>query len=90
MPKEYPKGIYFNRPRENAPEFVLGSISIKKQEFLEWLDQKETNEKGYVNLDVLNGKEEKPYLAVNDYKPKGIPTIDDEERTGMEAPMPNF
>jgi len=65
--KEYPKGLYYNAPRENAPDFVLGSISIKKQDFLQWLDQKEPNEKGYVNLDVLNGKEGKPYVTVNDY-----------------------
>lgn len=70
MEKEYPKGIWFNQKRDTAPDFVLGSISISKQSFMEWLQGKEANDKGYINLDVLMGKEEKPYIAVNNYQPK--------------------
>lgn len=75
MQKEYPKGLYYDLPREGAPEFVLGKLSIKKEELLEWLHSKEANQKGYINLDILMGqataeKPAKPYIAVNDYKPK--------------------
>ena len=66
----YPKGIYFDKPHEKAPDFVIGKISIKKEAMLEWLNEAEANEKGYINLDVLNGKEDKPYVKINDYKPK--------------------
>lgn len=68
MQKQYPKGIWFNQPRENAPEFVLGSISISKQSFIEWLKGKDADDKRYVKLDVLQGKEGKPYCAVNNFK----------------------
>lgn len=68
MEKEYPKGIWFNPKRDNAPDFVLGSISISKKSFMEWLNGKDADEKGYVKLDVLMGKENKPYCAVNNYK----------------------
>ena len=67
MEKRYPKGIYFNQPRENAPEFVKGSISIKKADLLIWLNAEAPNDKGYINLDVLEGREGTPYLTVNEY-----------------------
>ncbi len=64
--KEYPKGLYFNERRPNAPEFVIGGLSIKKFELLEWLDGKQASESGYINLDILQGKE-RPYIIVNEY-----------------------
>lgn len=64
--KIYPKGIYFNAKRDNAPDFVLGSISIDLSKLnLEEL-QNYKNGKWYVNLDVLQW-DERPYLAVNTY-----------------------
>jgi hypothetical protein len=66
--REFPKGVYFNLPRENAPEFVLGSIALN----LAWMDREQLNskknEKWYVYLDVLRGKDWKPYVAFNEYK----------------------
>lgn len=69
----YPKGIYFDKPRDNAPDFVIGRISIKKEALLEWLNETPANEKGYINLEVLNGRENKPYIRINDYKSKKDP-----------------
>ncbi len=73
--KNYPKGIYYNEPRANAPEFIIGKLSIHKDNLIEWLEEEETNEKGYINFDILQGKpneetgEIKPYIAVNDWVP---------------------
>ena len=68
--KEFPKGIYFNKPRENAPSFVLGSIALN----LAGIDRDQLNEKKndkwYVYIDVLDGKDGKPYCAFNTYKPE--------------------
>lgn len=77
--KEYPKGIWWNPKRDNSPDFVLGSISISKESFSEWLKGKDADEKGYIKLDVLNGKEGKPYVAVNNFKPnkqEELPTVE--------------
>jgi len=63
-------GLFWNAPRENAPEFVLGSMSISKDSFIQWLAEVEPNEKGYVNVDLLMSKAGKPYFKLNDYKPK--------------------
>lgn len=70
MEKIYPKGIYANKKRDNAPDFVIGGISIKKYDLVEWLEGVEENEKGYINLDMLEGKDG-PYLVVNTWKPTG-------------------
>lgn len=85
--KKYIGGLYFNHPRDKAPEFVLGSISIHKQKFLEGLDEFEVNDKGYINIDVLNGKENKPYCVLNEYKPKNV-TIQDGDRTINSQDVP--
>lgn len=66
MEKIYAKGIYFNKPNDKAPDYVLGSISIDIENFdIESLRQY-ANWK-YVRLDVLEWKE-KPYVQVNTYK----------------------
>ncbi len=69
--QQYPKGIYFNIPRENAPDFVIGSIALN----LAGIDRDQLNakknEKWYVYLDVKRGKDGKPYVSFNTYKPEG-------------------
>lgn len=66
--KTYINGLYFNHPRPNAPEFVIGAISIKKEVLLKQLEELEANESGYINIDVLNGKENKPYCVLNEFR----------------------
>ena len=70
MTKTFPKGIFFQKPREGAPEFVRGAISFKVDEAVAFL-QEHKNEKGYVNVDMLLSKEKGIYLALNDWKPNG-------------------
>lgn len=65
----FPSGIYFDRPREGAPDFVKGRISLQKDKLTEYLNE-HANEKGYVNLDLLKSKEGKLYLKLNDWKPE--------------------
>ena len=56
MENKYPKGIYYNEPHPNAPEFIHGSISINKDLFIKWLQEEEANEKGYIKLDLTKNK----------------------------------
>lgn len=60
-------GFFFEKPKENAPEFVKGKISIKVDEFIPFLEQ-HRNGGGYVNLDLKKAKSGKLYVALNDYK----------------------
>ncbi len=64
--KNYAQGMYYNPKRERSPEFVLGSLSIKKAQLIEWLGTVKANETGYINLDILQGKK-KPYICLNEY-----------------------
>lgn len=64
---KYPKGIFIDKPREGSPEFVRARISIKAEDAVAWIKEV-VNEKGYVNIDVLNG-EKGLYLKHNDWKP---------------------
>jgi len=65
--KKFATGIYFNDKHEKAPEWVVGSISIKKQEFLEYLDKQETSEKGYVMFSIKRSKDGKPYIELDEW-----------------------
>lgn len=70
MEKIYAKGLYWNEKRDNAPDFVLGSISIKLDDLKELERQiLEHWNNGYCRFQVLQGKE-KPYVVVDTYKPK--------------------
>ena len=64
----YPKGMFYNDPKEGAPEFVKGRISVKSKEFVEFLKE-HTNEAGYVNLQVLAG-DKGTYLKLDTWKPE--------------------
>lgn len=66
---ELAKGFYFERPKEGAPTFVKGKVSIKVAEAIEMLKASQNNA-GYVNLDLLESKDKsKLYFTVNDWQP---------------------
>ena len=68
-------GLIFKSKHENAPDFVLGSISVKVDELTAFL-QKHRSETGWVNIDFLRGKPKegeakgKPYFKLNTFKPE--------------------
>ena len=64
--KVFADGFIFKR-NENAPEFVVGSMSIKVDEAMAFLAQNET--KGWVNLDVKLSKGGKYYVELDTWKP---------------------
>ena len=69
MEKNYAKGLFVKR-NEKAPEFVVCSLSIKTDEFIQFL-RENTNEKGYVNLQVLKSKDKGTFYAIVDtFTPK--------------------
>lgn len=82
--RRFAEGIYFQRPGEKSPAFVLGKISIKSSVFLDWFSGEAPNEAGYVNFDILVGRETgKPYIVVNDYKKN----VTQETASNVEQPQ---
>jgi hypothetical protein len=65
--KVFADGFMFKR-REDAPEFVIGQLSIKVDEAVAFLSQNARN--GWVNLDIKTGRSGKQYLELNTYEPK--------------------
>jgi len=63
-------GMFFNPKNEKAPEFVRGGISFHKEQFMNWLQKQEANDKGYIKTDMLLSKQNKIYFKLNDWKPE--------------------
>lgn len=78
---EFPKGLIVKAPRDGAPEWVIASISIKREELIEWLSGREGE---WVNLDVKEAKSGKWYAAVNTFKPK------QETKPGANVPASEY
>lgn len=67
--KIFADGIYFDR-RENAPEFVIGRLSVKVNKAKEFLDA-HVNDRGYVNINILrSSKTGEAYCELDTFQPK--------------------
>ncbi len=67
--KIYPKGIFFELPQTNAPDYIKGKLSVKVADFVQFLNDHQ-NVGGYVNLDLKVSKEAgKGYVQLNTWKP---------------------
>ena len=76
--KVFAKGLYAKAKNEKAPAFVKGSLSIKVEDFITFLNQHK-NDSGYVNLDLLENKTDpsKWNATINDYKPDATKNKED-------------
>ena len=74
---EFPKGFIVKAPRDGAPEWVIATISIKREELIEWLSSREGD---WINLDVKEAKSGHWYASVNTFKPK--------QQEQQQAPAP--
>ena len=79
---EFPKGFIVKAPRDNAPDFVKASISIKREELIEWLSSRDTD---WINLDVKEAKSGHWYASVNTFKPK-----QQETKPGANVPAADY
>ena len=70
----FPKGLIFKKPREGAPEFIKGALSIKRLELIDWLN---TFQDEWLNLDLKESKQGKYYSQLNTFKPKTTGTLAD-------------
>ena len=58
-------GLIIKAPREGAPDFVKGSLSIKRAELIAWLTVREEE---WINVDIKLSKAGKWYGQVNTWK----------------------
>ena len=84
MEKEFVDGLIVKAPRQGAPEFVKGSISIKRADLGNWLRAKQDE---WINVDIKVSKSGKWYAEVNNWKPEQQP----QQQTpagGFDDPIP--
>ena len=78
--KKFAKGLFAKR-NEKAPDFVVCYLSIKSDEFIQFLKEN-TNDKGYVNLQVLKSREKGTLYAVLDtFEPNANTTPTQEKKS---------
>lgn len=63
----FPDGLIIKAPRQGAPDFVKGSISIKTMNFLQYLQRQTTD---WINIDIKESRNGKWYAQINDWKPE--------------------
>lgn len=66
--KIFAEGFSFKR-QENAPDFVIGRISIKVDDAIAFLKKHESN--GWVSLNAKTARSGNAYLELDTFKPKG-------------------
>ena len=59
-------GIIFKKPSPNAPDFVIGKLSFKVEEAIQFLQSSEDN--GWVNCDIKVSKAGKAYVSLDTWK----------------------
>ena len=67
--KVFAEGIYFNERNSKTPAWLLGSLSIKKELFIKFLEEQNAVN-GYVNLDIKRSAKGKVYIDLNTFQPK--------------------
>jgi hypothetical protein len=67
----YPKGLRVWPPRDNAPSFVKGKISIHLETFTEWAKQ-HVDENGRIAFDLKDGRDG-IYASLNTWKRDVVP-----------------
>jgi hypothetical protein len=83
--KIFADGFSFKRS-ENAPDFVIGRISMKADEAIAFIRKHE--KRGWVNLNVKTARSGNHYIELDTYEPKGAAATGDTSEK-QEAPMPS-
>ena len=67
--KIFADGLRFEKPREGAPDFVRGKVSIQAEKLIPFIE-KHKNERGWLNLDLKKSESGVLYLELNTWKPE--------------------
>ena len=85
--KIFADGMFFKRPRDGAPEYVKGSVSIKVADFIPFVE-KHTKE-GWVNLDLKESKGNKLYFELNTWSKEQVMEKKQSQMTNSDgSPVP--
>ena len=83
--KIFADGFAFKR-NENAPDFVVGRVSIKIEDAVAFMRQHEKN--GWINLDVKQARSGNYYMELDTFEPKSKKSNDEPKAKPSKAPAP--
>lgn len=63
---EFVNGLIVKAPKSGAPDYIKASISIKRDDLLDWLGDRDGD---WINIVVKESKGGKWYCAVDTWKP---------------------
>jgi len=64
---DFVEGLFINYQQTQFGTIV--KQSFHRERFIAWLNQQQTSEKGYVNVDIMTARESgKPYAKLNTYQ----------------------
>ena len=89
MEQKYINGLFVYAPHEKAPDFVKAKLSINVERLQEWLSENKAlaNEKGFISIDIKEGRDKKWYAQVDNWKPENKSVSTDEERNLEDVPF---
>jgi len=68
--KVFAEGLFYDPPRDGAPDFVIGGLTVSVDRFTDWLAAQPKSDKGYVKIDIKRGRTGKIYAELNTFQPK--------------------
>jgi len=78
--KVFANGFSFKR-RESAPEFVIGNLSVKVDDAIKFLQEKQKN--GWANLDIMKSQKGTFYVELNTWTPDSKSEAKDEVKSDL-------
>lgn len=66
--KVFADGFRFKNPGPNAPDYIVGSLSVFVQNATEFLKTHQKN--GWVNLEIKIGRSGNPYVELDTFVPQ--------------------
>lgn len=82
--KVFADGFVFKR-RDNAPEWVIGNISVKVEDAVKFLNANAKN--GWVNLNVNTAKSGKAYIELDTFEPKAAKPAQESNQVEQDLPL---
>lgn len=83
--KIFANGFSFKR-KDNAPEFVVGRLSMKVDDAIEFIKNNQKN--GWINLDVKKARTGNFYIELDTYTPKDGESPTEAKRMPSKAQSP--
>lgn len=82
--KIFANGIYFKEKSENAPDWVVGGLSMKAEDAIQFINEHK-NDEGWIKMNIKRSQGGKTYVELDTWKP----TPRNNDTTSNAGPIDN-